>query len=170
MKYCTHCGTQCADEAAFCSKCGKELCDPAAAIPELSDPPEPPKPAPPKPFYKRLLTLSIFVSVIIIILYSINTSYENYDEAEYFEEHYQDRCMDEVTRRFEEDGYTVTGFTVPDNWTLINRDGEYIVFFVTEAEKGIAGRKKYWCNLTFEFSGYKDFYLTDISIEPYYLG
>ena len=62
MKYCTHCGTQCADEAAFCSKCGKELCDSAASTPEPSDPPEQ---APTKPIYKRFLFWAVFVFAVI---------------------------------------------------------------------------------------------------------
>lgn len=115
------------------------------------------------------LFYSIFVVIgcLFFTLVSQTLDYvPYYSEEIYFAERYMERSKQEVAERFEDDGYTVTGYTVPDKWEYSYRDGEYRVIFVTEAERGIQGRQKFFCTLTYSFSSKKHFVLTDIKITP----
>ena len=228
MKYCTACGTECDEHAAYCSGCGADLS--AQDIPPL------------KPIYKRfffwplillftyyvsrvivglsygmpvdlladdlcitavhlvILTIEsvvihivsektsakkrasarrvanclyfvilIWLCIIVLCMSNVTTYDPAYTEESYFSENYMEASMAEVRYRVEEEGYRVVGFTAPEYWQYkVTDSGDYKAIFVVQIEKGLSNYK-YMCTLTFKFSGYKHFYLTDAEFSPYLL-
>jgi len=75
MAFCSACGTQMADNAAFCPKCGKAAAQASAQGTSSAPPPAPPAAAPPTPMAENVAGMLAYFTIIPAIIFLLIEPY-----------------------------------------------------------------------------------------------